>query len=126
MMLRQSRVYTNAPSNRSTYSLVPGDLRRHAATEAAFKAQPLANFEIIHIAAHGIASPKFPDRAALVLGSDPRSGEDGLLQLREIRDLSLNADLVTPSACDTSVGPLEGRRASPTSAVRSCLPARSR
>jgi CHAT domain-containing protein len=78
------------------------------ATEAAFKAQPLANFEIIHIAAHGIASAKFPDRAALVLGSDPKSGEDGLLQVREIRDLSLNADLVTLSACDTGVGPLEG------------------
>ena len=61
-----------------------------------------------HIAAHGIASAQFPDRAALLLGSDPKSGEDGLLQVREIRDLSLNADLVTLSACDTGVGPLEG------------------
>jgi CHAT domain-containing protein len=78
------------------------------ATEAAFKAQPLADFEIIHIAAHGIASAKFPDRAALVLGRDPKSDEDGLLQVREIRDLSLNADLVTLSACDTGVGRLEG------------------
>jgi len=78
------------------------------ATEAAFKAEPLAEFEIIHIAAHGIASAQFPDRAALLLGSDPKSGEDGLLQVREIRDLSLNADLVTLSACDTGVGPLEG------------------
>ncbi len=59
------------------------------ATEAAFKGQPLADFEIIHIAAHGIASAKFPDRAALVLGNDPKSGEDGLLQVREIRNLSL-------------------------------------
>ncbi|MHB8656304.1 MAG: CHAT domain-containing protein, partial [Terriglobia bacterium] len=78
------------------------------ATEAAFKAQPLADFQIIHIAAHGIASAKFPDRAALVLGSDPKSGEDGLLQVREIRSLSLNADLVTLSACDTGVGRLQG------------------
>jgi CHAT domain-containing protein len=78
------------------------------ATEAAFKAQPLADFEIIHIAVHGIASAKFPDRAALVLGRDPKSDEDGLLQVREIRDLSLNADLVTLSACDTGVGRLEG------------------
>jgi CHAT domain-containing protein len=78
------------------------------ATEAAFKAQPLADFEIIHIAAHGIASAKFPDRAALVLGRDPRSDEDGLLQVREITDLSLNADLVTLSACNTGVGRLEG------------------
>ena len=28
--------------------------------------------------------------------------------MREVRDLSLNADLVTLSACDTGVGPLEG------------------
>src|SRR6516165_4111979 len=51
---------------------------------------------------------KFPDRAALVLGNDPKSGEDGLLQVREIRDLNLAADLVTLSACDTGVGALEG------------------
>jgi CHAT domain-containing protein len=78
------------------------------ATEAAFKTLPLADFDIIHIGAHGIASAKFPDRAALVLGSNPKSGEDGLLQVREIRDLRLNADLVTLSACDTGVGPLQG------------------
>ena len=78
------------------------------ATETAFKAEPLADFEIIHIAAHGIASAKFPDRAALVLGNDPKSVEDGLLQVREIRDLNLAADLVTLSACDTGVGALEG------------------
>jgi len=78
------------------------------ATERAFKAQPLADFKIIHIAAHGIASERFPDRATLVLESDPRSGEDGLLQAREIRDFSLNADLVTLSACDTGAGQLQG------------------
>jgi hypothetical protein len=59
-------------------------------------------------ATYGIASPKFPDRAALVLENDPKSGEDGLLQVREIRDLNLAADLVTLSACDTGVGALEG------------------
>jgi hypothetical protein len=79
------------------------------AAEAAFKGQ-LADFQTIHIAAHGIASAKFPDRAALVLGNDPQSGQDGLLQVREIRDLNLAADLVTLSACDTGVGTLEGEQ----------------
>ena len=60
------------------------------------------------ILGEGIASAKFPDRAALVLGNDPKSGEDGLLQVREIRDLNLAADLVTLSACDAGVGALEG------------------
>jgi CHAT domain-containing protein len=78
------------------------------ATEAAFKAKPLDRFRIIHIATHGIASVKLPDRAALILGEDPAGHDDGLLQAREIRDLRLNADLVTLSACDTGMGRLEG------------------
>ncbi len=78
------------------------------ATEAAFKSQPLADFKIIHIAAHGIVSTKFPNRSALVLGADPASREDGLLQVGEIENLTLNAQLVTLSACDTGLGKLQG------------------
>lgn len=78
------------------------------ATEAAFKAEPLNRFRIIHIAAHGIANPRYPDRAALVLGQDPAHRDDGLLQTREIRELHLDADLVTLSACDTGIGRLDG------------------
>jgi len=79
------------------------------ATEAAFKALPLADFRIIHLAVHGVANAEFPDRAALVLGSSPASGEDGLLQVREIRDLPLRTELVTLSACDTGRGKLLGQ-----------------
>jgi CHAT domain-containing protein len=78
------------------------------ATESKFKSEPLANFKILHFAVHGVASPQFPDRAALILGRDPKSNDDGLLQLREITQLSLSADLVTLSACDTATGKLEG------------------
>lgn len=79
------------------------------ATESAFKALPLADFRIIHLAVHGIADKSFPDRAALVLASASNSQEDGLLQAREIRDLPLNADLVTLTACDTGTGSLLGQ-----------------
>jgi CHAT domain-containing protein len=78
------------------------------ATEAAFKAQPLSRFKVIHLAVHGFASPKYPERAALVLGQDPQGREDGLLQVREIVRLPLNADLVMLSACDTGIGRLQG------------------
>ena len=78
------------------------------ASEAAFKAQPLSKFKVIHLAVHSVAAPKYPERAALVLGSDPQNREDGLLQAREITALSLNAELVTLSACDTGTGKLEG------------------
>jgi CHAT domain-containing protein len=79
------------------------------ATEAAFKARPLDRFRTLHLALHGIADTKVPDRSALVLRSDPKAGEDGLLQAREINRLRLNADLVTLSACDTGIGRLQGQ-----------------
>jgi CHAT domain-containing protein/tetratricopeptide (TPR) repeat protein len=79
------------------------------ATEAEFKAQPLSEFQVIHLAVHGLANSEFPDRAALVLGSSAATGDDGLLQVREIRDLPLRAELVTLSACDTGAGKLLGQ-----------------
>ncbi|MEQ1870910.1 MAG: CHAT domain-containing protein [Vicinamibacterales bacterium] len=79
------------------------------ATEAAFKRQDLSRYEVLHIAAHGFADPKFPDRAAIVLLSDGAAGEDGLLQPREIARYTLRARLVVLSACDTTVGALLGQ-----------------
>ena len=78
------------------------------ATETAFKAEPLGDFKIVHIAAHGFADTQFPERSGLVLGLDPASHDDGLLQVREIMRLHFNADLVTLSACNTAVGKIEG------------------
>jgi CHAT domain-containing protein len=80
-----------------------------SATEAAFKAEKLAEYRVIHLAVHGFADPTFPDRAALVLLSDRSAGEDGFLQASEIVQLHLDADLVVLSACDTAVGPLQGQ-----------------
>jgi CHAT domain-containing protein len=44
----------------------------------------------------------------LLLGVDPASHDDGLLQVREIIRLRFNTDLVTLSACNTGVGKIEG------------------
>lgn len=78
------------------------------ATETAFKSEPLSDFKIVHIAAHGFSDTQFPERSGLVLGVDSNSRDDGLLQVREIIRLHFNADLVTLSACNTGVGKLEG------------------
>jgi CHAT domain-containing protein len=80
-----------------------------SATEAAFKAASLNEYRIIHLAVHGFADSTFPDRAALVLLSDPSVGEDGFLQASEIAQLRFDADLVVLSACETAVGPLQGQ-----------------
>jgi CHAT domain-containing protein len=77
------------------------------ATEAAFKNEPLDQFRVLHLAVHGFADTQYPERSALVLGSDAKSGDDGLLQVREIIRLRLNAELTTLSACDTGVGKLQ-------------------
>jgi CHAT domain-containing protein len=76
------------------------------ATETAFKKS--VNHRVIHLAVHAIANNTSPDRAALVLLSDPQHGEDGSLYPSEIVQLPLDADLVVLSACDTAVGPIEG------------------
>lgn len=77
------------------------------ATEAELKRQPLAQFDVLHFAVHGIPSTKFPARAALLLR--PEGNDDGVLQAREILMLRLNAELVTLSACDTGSGSVHGQ-----------------
>ena len=79
------------------------------ATETGFKKQPLDQFRILHLAVHGFADTQYPERSALVLGTDPQSSDDGLLQVREIIRLRLNAELTTLSACDSGVGKLQGQ-----------------
>jgi CHAT domain-containing protein len=80
-----------------------------AATETALKNEDLWRYEVLHLAAHGFADQKFPERAAIVLLSDLGAGEDGLLQPREIARLGLRARLVVLSACETAVGPTIGQ-----------------
>lgn len=76
-------------------------------TESEFKAARLNQFRIVHLAVHGKANAKNPDRAALIFRPDAPQ-EDGLLEPREILGLHLNADLVVLSACNTAVGHLQG------------------
>ena len=79
------------------------------ATETGFKKQPLDQFRILHLAVHGFADTQYPERSALVLGADPKSSDDGLLQVREIIRLRLDTELTTLSACDSGVGKLQGQ-----------------
>lgn len=82
------------------------------ATEQKLKSEPLGDFEILHFAVHGILNRQDPDRSALLFADGPHSTDDGLWHAREIRTLSLNAELVTLSACDTGIGKIEGGKRS--------------
>jgi CHAT domain-containing protein len=76
------------------------------ATKTNFEQLPLGHTSVIHLALHGYVDPEIPDRSALVFAPQQPARDDGLLQIREIRNLHLNASLVTLSACNTGVGPV--------------------
>ena len=71
------------------------------ATESSFK-RLAANYDVIHLATHGYFNKLNPLLSGLIL--EPDAGEDGRLEVHEILELKLNAELVTLSACDTALG----------------------
>jgi CHAT domain-containing protein/Flp pilus assembly protein TadD len=73
------------------------------ATEENVKASVVATARHLHFASHGLLDETIPERSGLQLA---RAGplEDGLLQVREVFNLELHADLVVLSACKTGLG----------------------
>jgi len=74
------------------------------ATESAFK-EEAQKFGVLHFATHGILNHKYPLYSSLVLLADEK--EDGLLHTYELYNMSLNAELVALSACNTGVGTIK-------------------
>lgn len=73
------------------------------ARESAFKRE--ANqAQIIHVATHGIVDVSDPMYSALLLTSSPDTGDDGLLEARELARMPISAELAVLSACDTGRG----------------------
>jgi len=81
-------------------------LYRQEASELLIKNQNLNGYKIIHFAAHTLIDDKNPGRSSIILALNQNSEEDGFLQMREIFNLKMNADLVTLSACETGLGQL--------------------
>jgi CHAT domain-containing protein len=63
-----------------------------------------AGYKILHLATHGKANHKEGDYSFLAFASDDENAENGLLSVGELYNLSLNADLVLLSACETGIG----------------------
>jgi CHAT domain-containing protein len=66
------------------------ELKGTAATETNLKQAFAQEFGYIHLAVHAFSSDN-PDRASLVVLSDPSSGEDGFVQASEIVQMQLPA-----------------------------------
>jgi CHAT domain-containing protein len=88
-----------APASVSTFLGL--DATRERVLEGA-----LADYRFIHFATHGIVNQDVPSLSSLVLSLVDRTGRprDGLVMLADIYDMTLNADVVVLSGCQTALG----------------------
>jgi len=66
----------------------------------------LADYQIVHLATHGLLDPVNPELSGVVLSLLDENGENqnGFLRLNDIFNLNLPAELVVLSACKTGLG----------------------
>lgn len=66
----------------------------------------LAQFRFIHFATHGVVDARRPEMSGLILSLVDARGrkQDGYLRIGDIYKLSLAADLVVLSSCDSALG----------------------
>ncbi|MCB1036718.1 MAG: CHAT domain-containing protein, partial [Acidobacteria bacterium] len=76
------------------------------ATREAVLGGKLADFQVVHIATHGVLNDEQPEYTHLVLSLVDRQGRtvEGRLYQHEIGGLELSADLVVLSACNSALG----------------------
>ena len=90
----------------------PHDLLTGAnATETAVKQADLASYRVVYFATHGYVAGAFDQTEpslALTVPEQPSEFDDGLLTASEIAQLTLDADWVVLSACDTAAGAAKG------------------
>jgi CHAT domain-containing protein len=77
-----------------------------SANRAAATDPSLAQYRMIHFATHGLLNSEHPELSGLVLSLVDHNGQpqNGFLQLQDIYNLNLHADLVVLSACETALG----------------------
>ncbi|MCD9188841.1 MAG: CHAT domain-containing protein [Pyrinomonadaceae bacterium] len=66
----------------------------------------VGNYKIIHFATHGLTDENRPELSGIVLSRFDEKGQkrDEFFRMHDIYGLTLNADLVVLSACETGVG----------------------
>ena len=117
--LRDTGVIVNGRIQRLNFSLAEADAVYGAAapndslkavdfkaSRATATSAELSQYKIIHFATHGVLNSKHPELSAILLSMIDETGRpvDGLLQLHEIYNLNLPAEMVVLSACETGIG----------------------
>ncbi|HSE42128.1 MAG TPA: CHAT domain-containing protein, partial [Acidobacteriota bacterium] len=90
-------------------SLYPQGLKIYLgkdAKESKFRINEISDYNMIHFATHAVIDEEMPRRSMVILSADSKEGTDGILQMHEIWNLNLNAQLVVLSACQSGLGKL--------------------
>ncbi len=75
------------------------------AKESLLKSSSASQYRYVHIASHGIINEEHPKLSGIIFAAPNQSSlDDGILYSGEIYNLTLRADLVTLSACETGLG----------------------
>ena len=76
------------------------------ANRAVLTSGVLRGYRFIHIATHGFFDSSHPELSGIVLSLYDKKGQpqNGFVQIRDIYNLDLNADMVVLSACQTGLG----------------------
>ncbi len=76
------------------------------ATRANVLGHDLSGYRFIHIASHGIIDLEIPQLSSLILGAWDRNGRvtDQYVRAGDLMGLTLDAEVVVLSACDTALG----------------------
>jgi CHAT domain-containing protein len=66
----------------------------------------LSQYRYVHFATHGLLNSEQPELSGILLSSYDEFGkrQNGFLQLHDVYNLKLSADLVVLSACETALG----------------------
>lgn len=66
-----------------------------------------SQFNIFHLATHASANDEYPDYSYLAFTETNDSTESNILYIKDLYNTTLNADMVTLSACQTGIGQLQ-------------------